>query len=171
MTLTNCCFVIFSVYIYISLLLGQVAQSVEQRTENPRVGGSIPSLTTLQPSSTRRSFISMFVAQEPFSSFIFQNQTLLSTSTSSHARCRSRVLRRYIEILVRLIVPSQNARLVVPTDSCRFSCRELVLLMKVSRLRKTASPLRSTLIGNAMMPFSQFCPLPNGRSRHIYHRL
>ena len=27
-------------------LIGQVAQSVEQRTENPRVGGSIPSLTT-----------------------------------------------------------------------------------------------------------------------------
>jgi hypothetical protein len=26
-------------------LIGQVAQSVEQRTENPRVGGSIPSLT------------------------------------------------------------------------------------------------------------------------------
>ena len=25
--------------------IGQVAQSVEQRTENPRVGGSIPSLT------------------------------------------------------------------------------------------------------------------------------
>ena len=25
---------------------GQVAQLVEQRTENPRVGGSIPSLTT-----------------------------------------------------------------------------------------------------------------------------
>ena len=25
---------------------GQVAQSVEQRTENPRVGGSIPSLAT-----------------------------------------------------------------------------------------------------------------------------
>ena len=25
---------------------GQIAQSVEQRTENPRVGGSIPSLTT-----------------------------------------------------------------------------------------------------------------------------
>ena len=27
--------------------LGQVAQLVEQRTENPRVGGSIPSLATL----------------------------------------------------------------------------------------------------------------------------
>ena len=27
-------------------LRGQVAQSVEQGTENPRVGGSIPSLTT-----------------------------------------------------------------------------------------------------------------------------
>ena len=26
--------------------LGQIAQSVEQGTENPRVGGSIPSLTT-----------------------------------------------------------------------------------------------------------------------------
>ncbi len=29
--------------------LGQIAQSVEQRTENPRVGGSIPSLTTSKP--------------------------------------------------------------------------------------------------------------------------
>ena len=28
---------------------GQIAQSVEQRTENPRVGGSIPSLTTFKP--------------------------------------------------------------------------------------------------------------------------
>jgi hypothetical protein len=27
---------------------GQVAQLVEQRTENPRVGGSIPSLATIQ---------------------------------------------------------------------------------------------------------------------------
>ena len=27
---------------------GQVAQSVEQRIENPRVGGSIPSLATIQ---------------------------------------------------------------------------------------------------------------------------
>jgi hypothetical protein len=29
--------------------LGQIAQSVEQRTENPRVGGSIPSLATINP--------------------------------------------------------------------------------------------------------------------------
>jgi hypothetical protein len=28
---------------------GQVAQLVEQRTENPRVGGSIPSLATITP--------------------------------------------------------------------------------------------------------------------------
>ena len=27
--------------------IGQIAQSVEQRTENPRVGGSIPSLATI----------------------------------------------------------------------------------------------------------------------------
>ncbi len=29
-----------------TLLLAQIAQSVEQRTENPRVGGSIPPLGT-----------------------------------------------------------------------------------------------------------------------------
>ena len=42
----------------------QVAQSVEQRTENPRVGGSIPSLATIyekqksgEPHTTRRFFV------------------------------------------------------------------------------------------------------------------
>jgi hypothetical protein len=30
------------------LLYGQIAQLVEQRIENPRVGGSIPSLATTQ---------------------------------------------------------------------------------------------------------------------------
>jgi hypothetical protein len=30
-----------------TFLPGQVAQLVEQRTENPRVGGSIPSLATI----------------------------------------------------------------------------------------------------------------------------
>ena len=30
-----------------SLCIGQVAQLVEQRTENPRVGGSIPPLATI----------------------------------------------------------------------------------------------------------------------------
>ena len=34
------------------LIVGQVAQSVEQGTENPRVGGSIPSLTTETEKST-----------------------------------------------------------------------------------------------------------------------
>ena len=33
-------------------LLGQVAQLVEQRTENPRVGGSIPPLATSYPKPT-----------------------------------------------------------------------------------------------------------------------
>ncbi len=33
--------------IYLIFLLAQVAQSVEQRTENPRVGGSIPPLGTI----------------------------------------------------------------------------------------------------------------------------
>ena len=34
--------------------LAQVAQSVEQRTENPRVGGSIPPLGTIGPSTDIR---------------------------------------------------------------------------------------------------------------------
>jgi hypothetical protein len=34
---------------------GQVAQLVEQRTENPRVGGSIPSLATTVIGTDRRS--------------------------------------------------------------------------------------------------------------------
>ena len=32
---------------FISFFVGQIAQLVEQGTENPRVGGSIPSLTTI----------------------------------------------------------------------------------------------------------------------------
>ena len=35
---------------------GQIAQLVEQRTENPRVGGSIPSLATTSSSSTSTHF-------------------------------------------------------------------------------------------------------------------
>ena len=37
--------------------LGQIAQSVEQRTENPRVGGSIPSLTTFNPLEKSGGFL------------------------------------------------------------------------------------------------------------------
>ena len=33
--------------IQVAILSGQIAQLVEQGTENPRVGGSIPSLTTM----------------------------------------------------------------------------------------------------------------------------
>ena len=39
------------------ILKGQIAQLVEQRTENPRVGGSIPSLTTLSPSILLKGFL------------------------------------------------------------------------------------------------------------------
>ena len=39
------------------ILHGQIAQSVEQRTENPRVGGSIPSLTTSKPFEKSRGFL------------------------------------------------------------------------------------------------------------------
>ena len=36
------------------VFLGQIAQSVEQRTENPRVGGSIPSLGNFSSTQTWR---------------------------------------------------------------------------------------------------------------------
>ena len=36
-----------SVFIGIKIFIGQIAQSVEQRTENPCVGGSIPPLATI----------------------------------------------------------------------------------------------------------------------------
>ena len=39
------------------MLKGQIAQSVEQRTENPRVGGSIPSLTTSNPLEKSGGFL------------------------------------------------------------------------------------------------------------------
>jgi hypothetical protein len=35
---------------------GQVAQLVEQRTENPRVGGSIPSLATISSFNIKTPF-------------------------------------------------------------------------------------------------------------------
>ena len=35
---------------------GQIAQLVEQRTENPRVGGSIPSLATIKKSTYSGAF-------------------------------------------------------------------------------------------------------------------
>ena len=35
----------------------RVAQSVEQRTENPRVGGSIPSLSTILKAPLRELFV------------------------------------------------------------------------------------------------------------------
>ena len=40
---------------------GQVAQSVEQGTENPRVGGSIPSLGTTKGASKGETTVSPFV--------------------------------------------------------------------------------------------------------------
>src|SRR6266478_7481276 len=38
---------------------GQVAQLVDQRTENPCVGGSIPSLATIHPTSIRSPLLGL----------------------------------------------------------------------------------------------------------------
>jgi hypothetical protein len=44
---------------------GDVAQLVEQRTENPCVGGSTPSVTTKSLSFTREAFILPFLQYQP----------------------------------------------------------------------------------------------------------
>jgi hypothetical protein len=41
----------------VSLVAGQVAQSVEQWTENPRVGGSIPPLATIPFRSIPKTWV------------------------------------------------------------------------------------------------------------------
>ena len=43
---------------------GQIAQLVEQRTENPRVGGSTPSLATNKISTLRRIIIRRFLFRD-----------------------------------------------------------------------------------------------------------
>src|SRR6266480_4216252 len=44
----------------------QVAQLVEQRTENPRVGGSIPSLGTITTPSSSVAYVTRRVSRVPF---------------------------------------------------------------------------------------------------------
>jgi hypothetical protein len=46
------CYNLFCQQMILLFLNGSVAQSVEQRTENPRVGGSIPSRTTIRGSGS-----------------------------------------------------------------------------------------------------------------------
>ena len=46
-----------NIYIIEITFNGQIAQSVEQRTENPRVGGSIPSLATTSNLTTIEDLI------------------------------------------------------------------------------------------------------------------
>jgi hypothetical protein len=46
-----------NIYIIEIMFHGQIAQSVEQRTENPRVGGSIPSLATTSNLTTIEDLI------------------------------------------------------------------------------------------------------------------
>ena len=46
-----------NIYIIEIMFDGQIAQSVEQRTENPRVGGSIPSLATTSNLTTIEDLI------------------------------------------------------------------------------------------------------------------
>jgi hypothetical protein len=46
----------FLVALSSAAICGQVAQLVEQRTENPRVGGSTPSLATISPPRRQQLF-------------------------------------------------------------------------------------------------------------------
>jgi hypothetical protein len=51
-------------WVYICRPIGDVAQLVEQRIENPCVGGSIPSITTQKPFGTPRGFL-LIIASSP----------------------------------------------------------------------------------------------------------
>ena len=50
---------------------GQVAQSVEQRTENPCVGGSIPPLATTSPRFQRKQLLTFFYYSQAISTNLF----------------------------------------------------------------------------------------------------
>ena len=56
---------------------GSVAQSVEQRTENPCVGGSIPPEATLKPHQTMGFFglYSLFYEHENFNSLLYKQRS------------------------------------------------------------------------------------------------
>ena len=72
-------------------LVGQVAQSVEQRTENPRVGGSIPSLPTFSPPpsqfpssllpTSKVEFINLITVGIKFGRFIFNRPKIVPPSS------------------------------------------------------------------------------------------
>jgi hypothetical protein len=47
----------------VALRFGWVAQLAEQRTENPRVGGSIPPPATSHFSSEKRAFFTLIIAR------------------------------------------------------------------------------------------------------------
>ncbi len=52
------------------VVIGQIAQLVEQRTENPRVGGSTPSLATIKINKLRLSEkAASFLAQKGVDGF------------------------------------------------------------------------------------------------------
>ena len=54
----------------LQMTTAQVAQSVEQRTENPRVGGSIPSLSTISKKpSLKEGFFVLSVARRAILDF------------------------------------------------------------------------------------------------------
>lgn len=58
-----------------ALFNGQVAQSVEQRTENPRVGGSIPPLATIRIYLSSFLFIFFSYDEEFSKGLIFMSRT------------------------------------------------------------------------------------------------
>ncbi len=74
-------------WVYICRPIGDVAQLVEQWTENPCVGGSIPSITTQKPFGTPRGFL-LIIASSPASNehnkLVDCNSNLIKQSEKMH---------------------------------------------------------------------------------------
>ena len=94
----------------------QVAQSVEQRIENPRVGGSIPSLGTINPAS-RGVFCSVVVMTVSIASSGSADCEAVSGKCPA-ARCAARGSHAWVlNMRVPLVLPLMLALAVAPACS------------------------------------------------------
>ncbi len=83
----------FNLYLLLLILLfAQIAQLVEQRTENPRVTGSIPVLGTKKTTSQRSGFFIQF-----FSDDLSEEDLMISFASDYVAGAHPEVLKRLIE--------------------------------------------------------------------------
>ena len=145
-----------------SVHLAQVAQSVEQRTENPRVGGSIPSLGTTWARGSR--FVvrgshgdgpHLLVAKARSRR---ERETQNAECRTQNAECRTQNAECRTQNAERRM---QNAECRTQNAECRTQNAE----------RRTQNAGRAlTMRCCKAAPFSQFCVLPSAFCVHMLDR-